>query len=69
MEDALLKESILGVVVPEASDTTIADALAEDTARGDLDSESLLPSIKQRSLLFFGTCEVIPNQRHRLTHS
>ena len=60
MEGVLLKESIIGVVVPEASNTTIADALAEDEIRGDLDSESLLPSIKQRSLLFFGTWKSVP---------
>ena len=59
MEEEWLQDSLLGVVIPENSNTTIADALANDTDQGDSDSDSLLPSVKERSLLFFGMLDLV----------
>lgn len=51
-EEAFLGDAILEAIVPEASNTTIADAIATEHETDD--SESILPSVKQRDLLFFG---------------
>lgn len=52
-DDELFQDALLGVVVPEASETTIADALETDGNDENQDTHSILPSVPQRSLLFF----------------
>ena len=55
-EEKLFKNALLGIVVPEASGGNIADVLAgaDDDSDDSDEVESILPAVKQRSLLFFG---------------
>ena len=49
-----LKNSLLDVLVPQASDLNVADALASTRDEGRLEDTILISSIAQRSVLFFG---------------
>lgn len=52
VDGAFLRNAILDTVVPEASESDVGDALNAQSEDGDPDS--LLPTLAQRSLLFFG---------------
>ena len=50
--DRFVEESILDILIPEASELNIEEALR--SANGDIDQSALIPTIPQRKLLFFG---------------
>lgn len=52
--ESFLEGAVIDTIVPEASETKIEEALSEAIQTGPGDDASLLPSVAQRSLLFFG---------------
>ena len=48
------KNSVVDILIPEASSVDIEDTLGTSEAIRDLDDTTLVTSIAQRTLLFFG---------------
>ena len=49
------KGSTLDIIIPQASNVDIEEALSSSKSAGEPDDGALVTSILQRSLLFFGT--------------
>ena len=66
----LLSGAVLETVVPHASDANLEETLSVLLQENAVDSPFLLPTIKQRSLLFFGRSRSTLSLRDPpLTHS
>ena len=52
--ERFVDESVLDIIIPEASQLDIEEALSSPDAANEADAASLIPLIRQRDVLFFG---------------
>lgn len=62
------ENSIVDVLIPEASSVGIEEALAASEAARDEDDSALITSVSQRTLLFFGMMSTLRITEQCLTH-
>ena len=60
------EDSLLDILIPEASDLDIEEALASSSPSTEADDSALITSIPQRTVLFFGMLMPIQWHRYRL---
>ena len=52
--EKFVEESVLDIIIPEASQLDIEEALSSPDDAREADAASLIPLIRQRDVLFFG---------------